>query len=375
MSDWNDCKKILCVRLDNRGDVLMSSPAFRALKESFGCRISLLTSSMAADIVPFIPEIDQTFIFDAPWVKINKLTETDSCYKIIETLKSYQFDAAVIFTVFSQNPLPAALLLYLAGIPRRLAYCRENPYNLLTHWIPDTEPYDFIQHQVVRDIRLVEFVGAKSVDNRLKLQLTKNVWPDVDKKLKSLMVKTADPWIVVHAGVSEPKRQYPLPLWGETIKKIVKTLNYQVLLTGSMKEKPLIEEIKKGVNGKVFNVAGLFSLEEFIYLIKYAPLVVSVNTVTIHIAAATRTPQIVLYALSNPQHLPWMAKGKVLPFAIPQKERSRNAILQFVQKNYFPESVAMVMPDDILRSIRDVIGGSDLFIPEIISFDIGQKMF
>ena len=57
--------------------------------------------------------------------------------RFIETLRSYAFDAAVIFTTYTQNPLPTALMLYLANIPLRLAHCRENPYQLLTHWVRD----------------------------------------------------------------------------------------------------------------------------------------------------------------------------------------------------------------------------------------------
>lgn len=54
MKEWANCKNILCIRPDNMGDLIMSAPAIRALKESFGCTITLLTSSMAAGIVPFL---------------------------------------------------------------------------------------------------------------------------------------------------------------------------------------------------------------------------------------------------------------------------------------------------------------------------------
>ena len=57
---WVGCKNILCIRADNMGDLVMSSPAIRALKESFGARITVLTSSMAAPVVPHLS-------FCAPW--------------------------------------------------------------------------------------------------------------------------------------------------------------------------------------------------------------------------------------------------------------------------------------------------------------------
>ena len=64
--NWSGKQNILCIRLDNMGDVLMSSPAIRALTESFKSRITLLTSSMAGGISKYIPGIDEVIASDVP---------------------------------------------------------------------------------------------------------------------------------------------------------------------------------------------------------------------------------------------------------------------------------------------------------------------
>src|SRR5581483_9748930 len=101
----------------------MSTPAMRALHQSLGCRLTLLTSSAGAALAPFVPEIDEVMVFAAPWMKASGQSATSDA-QMIATLAAGRFDAAVIFTVYSQNPLPAAYLCHLAGIPRRLAHCR-----------------------------------------------------------------------------------------------------------------------------------------------------------------------------------------------------------------------------------------------------------
>ena len=368
MNEWKTCKNILCIRPDNMGDLIMSEPAIRALKETFGCAITLLTSSMAAGIVPLLPGIDDVIQFNAPWVKTNTANGVNDFFNVIEELKQHSFDAAIVFTVFSQNPLPSAMIAYLAGIPKRLAYCRENPYHLLTNWVPDKEPYGFIQHQVQRDLQLVESIGAFTQEKKLHINLPKNIWPDVVEKLSGIGIDFQKPWLILHAGVSEPKREYPQNLWIETGRKIVKELGYQVIFTGNAAERNALECLQKNIGHHSFNAAGLLSLEEFITLIKRAPLVVSVNTSTIHIAAAVATPVVVLYALSNPQHLPWMATGKVLLYDIPKEQRSRNEVLQYVHENLHPQDLPMIMPETILQAIREVlIGDGDCFIPEMIA--------
>ena len=64
-------QNVLCIRADNMGDVIMSSPAIRALKESFGSRITLLTSPAGAIVTPFLSCIDEVLSF-AP-LKENEL--------------------------------------------------------------------------------------------------------------------------------------------------------------------------------------------------------------------------------------------------------------------------------------------------------------
>jgi hypothetical protein len=72
-----------------------------------------------AGIAPFIPEIDAVIPFDVPWMKVDgKAGDSHSVFELVSRLKAERFDGAIIFTVFSQNPLPSALLCYLAEIFR-----------------------------------------------------------------------------------------------------------------------------------------------------------------------------------------------------------------------------------------------------------------
>ncbi len=363
--DWAKSKNILCIRPDNIGDVLMSSPALRALKETFDCNITLLTSSMAAGLIPYLPEIEDVIVYDAAWVKTNKPQSAEYFNETIQEIQKREFDAAVIFTVYSQNPMPSILLAYFSGIPLRLAYCRENPYHLLTDWVPDREPYTFIQHQVRRDLRLVESVGAFTRNKNLSLAVDDHVWPAIQRKLADLEFKPDVSWIILHPGVSEEKRRYPVPYWIETGRKLIKQYGVQLLITGTETEKELTDAIQHGIGPGSFSVAGKLNLEEFIVLIKKSPLIISVNTSSIHIAAATNTPVIVLYALTNPQHSPWKAIGKVFWYDVPEVLRSNNEVIRFVQENLHPQA-AITRPSEILRAVEDILAGNHFFIPEMI---------
>lgn len=335
------------------GDLLMSTPAIRALKETFNSKITVLTSTMAAGIVENIPEIDFLITFDVPWVKSAHASFSTDFSKLTALLKERNFDAAVIFTVFSQNPMPAVMLAYLADIPLRLAYCRENPYELLTDWVPDQEPYSFIKHQVERDLDLVATVGATTADDLLSIQIP-NAWESTQKKLGKNSIDLQKPWLLLHPGVSELKRQYPTAKWIELGKRLVTDFGYQLLLTGSSSEKPLTDEIQKGIGTNAFSIAGLLSLDEFICLIKEALLLIAVNTGPVHIAAATKTPVVVLYAQTNPQHTPWKTPHRVLYFEVPEVLRSKNEVLKFVQQQQ-EKAPAVVEVEAVLEAVKELI--------------------
>lgn len=357
-------KNILCIRADNMGDLLMSSPAIRALKETYNCKITVLSSSVSKLISFYIKEIDDVIIYDLPWVKTNNEPHHEGFYKAVSDLKSRCFDAAFIFTVYSQNPLPAAMLAYLAGIPRRFAYCRENPYDLLTDWIPDKEPYTFIQHQVRRDLNLVASIGAATADERIIISSKENEI-EVKAKLSAKGFNWDKPWIILHPGVSEKKREYPEHLWIQAGRELAKS--FQLLITGSPSEKNITELLESEIGAGAFSLGGQLNLEEFITLIKSARLVVSVNTGTIHLAAATQTPVIVLYALTNPQHLPWKVRGKALYFNVPTYLRSKNEVIRFVNEKCFFRTHAMVSPKEIVDTVFEVLSNPeyDLF-PEMM---------
>jgi lipopolysaccharide heptosyltransferase II len=358
MSEWNTCKNILCIRADNMGDLLMSSPAIRALKESFKCKVTVLTSSNATPAAELITEIDEVITFDFPWVKLNEYTGNDEVSLLISVLESKQFDACVVFNVYSQNPLPAVMLAYMAKIPRRLAYCRENPYLLLTDWVPDREPYEFIRHQVSRDLVLVSNVGATTDNKHLSLQVEHASMESLQRQLLAAGVDNSKPIILLHPGVSEVKRKYPLEFWIQIAKTLCKDDRYQYLITGSALEEEEASIIESATDGQVRSVAGLFQLDVFAAMIASSALVISVNTGTVHLAAALQTPVVVLYANSNPQHKPWMVENMVLEYSIPDDLRSKNKVIEHVDQLLYLKRVPLPSPDEVVGAVKELLDSS-----------------
>jgi len=336
------------------GDLIMTTPALKALKETFLCHITVLTSSMAQSIAGFIPVIDEVIVHDLPWIKANATTAGHGLIELANKLRSYEFDAAVIFTVYSQSALPAAMLALMAGIPIRLAYSRENPYDLLTHWLPDKEPYSFVQHQVKRDLALVALTGAQTSDDRLLLHAKKEDRAIISSKLEQAGIDAAKNYIIFHPGVSEEKRKYPIERW-IMLGKLVGSTGLPILLTGTAKEGELTRAIAAGIGDNALDMAGHFTTGEFIALTDQAAGIVSVNTATIHIAAAMQTPVIVLYALTNPQHTPWKVSGRVFPFNVAENLQSSNEVIAYVRQHRMIQEPALPQPAEVAKALETLL--------------------
>lgn len=309
---WQHVRRILCVRLDYLGDVLMSSPALRALRASFrGCRLTLLTSPGGAAAARFVPEIDDTIVYAAPWLKSSDAHAPAIDLAMIDRLARERFDAAVIFTVYSQNPLPSALLCYLAGIPLRLAHCRENPYRLLSDWIAESEPHERVRHEVRRQLDLVAAIGAHTGNERLSFAIPPADLRWAHERLHACGIDTTQPWMALHPGASAPSRRYPPEHWSTVARRLSQRLGCPLLFTGNADEQPLVDEIRAAVP-RTCSLAGELDLGKLGAVISLAPVLVSNNTGPVHIAAAVGTPVVDLYALTNPQHTPWQVPSRVL---------------------------------------------------------------
>jgi lipopolysaccharide heptosyltransferase II len=349
---WGQAGRVLCVRLDTLGDVLMTTPAVRALRESRpGRRVTLLTSPAGAAIAALIPQFDDVLVYDAPWMKATApRADSRPEYAMADRLRAAEFDAAVIFTVYSQNPLPSAFLCCLADIPLRLAHCHENPYQLLTDWVPDPEPQQFVRHEVRRQLDLVAAVGCHTADERMSLRVPEGAAGEVRRLLAASGLSGHRPWAVMHPGATAASRRYPPESFAAVARRVVRDLGHAVVVTGTANEQELVDEIGRAAGVPLLSLAGRLDLGQLAALLELAPLLISNNTGPVHMAAALGTPVVDLYALTNPQHTPWATPHRVLYHDVPCK---------YCYKSVCPEGhhdcLRLVHPEAVVQAACELL--------------------
>ncbi len=324
---WRSVRKVLLIRLDNLGDVLLTTPAFHAVKAALPeSSLTLLASPVGAQVAALDPDIADVIIYQAPWMDPwhTLPQESQREQEMIALLKARQFDGAIIFTSFRQSPLPAAYLCYLAGIPLRAAASIDGPGSLLTTRHKHSEQ---IIHEVERGLNLVGALGIKpgssESERDMVLQVPASALQSISARLAIFNSEQRNPVVVVHPGCSMPARTYPWEMYAEIVALLVTRLDAFVAVTGGPDEQTLVEQVLARVPDSLrhatVGLAGVLPFPEFCALIESADLTITNNTGPMHVSAAVKTPVIALFALTNPpeQWGPWHVPHRQLYHDVP----------------------------------------------------------
>lgn len=330
----------------------MTAPALRAVRAARpGRRVTLLTSTGAAPLARLLPDVDTVLAYDAPWMKATAAGARVAAERaLLRRLRRARPDAAIIFTVYSQSPLPAALLCHLAGIPLRLAHCRENPYQLLTDRVAESEPERLVRHEVRRQLDLVAAVGCATDDERIRLRLPDRARATARRRLAAAGIDLDRPWLVLHPGASAPSRRYPAESFAEVARCLVAEDGLQVVFTGTAPERALVEAIRRDMGASSTSLVGRLDLAELAAVLERAALLVANNTGPVHVAAAVGTPVVDLYALTNPQHTPWAVPSRILSHDVP---------CRYCYRSVCPEGhhacLRLVAPAEVVAAARELL--------------------
>lgn len=315
---WEAVRQLLVVRLDNLGDVLLATPAIRALRQACPrARITLLASPAGAQVAGLNPDLDAVITYRAPWMDPDRQLPQDPAREAstIAQLRRHGFDAAIIFTSYHQSSLPAAYLCYLAGIPLRHAASIDGPGSLLTsrHRHPDRP-----MHEVERGLDLVGGLGVTPASLDLVLE-PRPADHQAVHDLMSTLRRDGRPVVAIHPGCSCPSRTYPPDRFAQAAAALQRELGARIIWTGSRAERRLVDQIRGVLPDPGLSLAGRTDLSRLAAVLAACDVVVTSNTGPMHVAAAVKTPVVALFALTNPPHEwhPWRVPYRLLNQPVP----------------------------------------------------------
>jgi ADP-heptose:LPS heptosyltransferase len=284
---------VLVVRLDSAGDVLLMGPAVRAVAERAD-RVTLLCGRRGEAATELLPGIDAIVRHTAPWIDPEPdPVDRPATLALVDELARLAIDEAIVFTSFHQSPLPTALLLRLAGVPRITAISEDYPGSLLD--VRARDPGDV--HEVERALSLAAAAGyalPPTDEGRLAIERPGAAPPIVR------------PYVVVHPGTSAPARAWPPERHAALVDALAEE-GRAVVVTGAPAERALTRFVAGAPRESVLDLGGETTFVELADVLADADAVVVGNTGPAHLAAAVGTPVVSLFAPTVPaaRWRPW----------------------------------------------------------------------
>jgi len=285
--------RALVVRLDSDGDVLLAGPAVRAVAAGTD-HVALLVSPDGGQAAHLLPGVDDVLVWPCPWTGFDPPpVDAGSVQDLVARLRAGRYDVALVLTSYHQSPLPAALLLRLAGVRRIVASSEDYPGSLLDVRHPAGGP-----HEVQRGLSLARAAGfalPADDDGRLRLRHPLPPAPRLPR----------DPYVVVHPSASVPARAPSPPQVGRVVAALADR-GWRVVVTGTSADAATAAAAVARTPGAL-DLSGRTSFGALAAVLASAACVVSGNTGPAHLAAAAGTPVVSLFAPVVPAEAwrPW----------------------------------------------------------------------
>jgi ADP-heptose:LPS heptosyltransferase len=273
--------RTLVVRLDSAGDVLLAGPAVRAVAAG-SAYTALLCGPQGEQAGRMLPGVDEVLVHDAPWVGLEPAPVSwEETRGLLDTLAERRFDRALILVSYHQSPLPAALLLKLAGVGWTAADCEDYPGALLDlrH---QRRPH---RHEAPAALDLAEDAGfalPPGDDGALRVRTP----PDTTH------LTGPEPYVVLHPGAAVPARAWS-PDRAARAAAALAAAGHRVVVTGGRGERELTARV---AGRHALDLGGVTDLRELAGVLARARVAVTGNTGPAHLAAAVGTPVVSLFA-------------------------------------------------------------------------------
>ncbi len=335
-------KNILVIRTDRIGDVVLTTPSLKVLREAYPkARISLLAVEATRALVECNPYLDE-IIYDN---RNKKHRGLGGFLKLCALLKSKKYDLAIVFHTKKRTNL----LCFLAQIPYRIGYKNNKFGFLLTHPIKDTR-HQGDKHEVYYCLDLLKHLGVEygSFEFNICVKEESEIW--VKEYLANNNVSLNDRLIAIHPGASDPSRRWPPYFFAEVINKLMSQHPYKVVIIGATDIEGVAQKITSLTTHPIIDAIGQTNMSQLISLLKRSQLLISNDSGPVHIAEGVKTPVISIFTRNQPGINP----GRWGPLSNRSRAISvpEDTTISFAKaRDIDPKYLELIKPQQVLEAV------------------------
>jgi len=280
-------ERILVIRTDRIGDVVLSTPVLTALRQAFpSAFIAMMVRPYTRELVSGHPHADEILLDDGS----GEHAGLAGFFRLLRLVRSSRFD-----TVLLLHPsLRLALLCFLAHIRHRTgtgyrAYSFLFNHRLFHHRRKSG------RHELDLNLDLARALGAPLDHIGFYLHIPEEAHRAVASRLEELGISPGSGFVVLHPGSGGSAMDWPLSGFAILADRIQEELSLAIVITGNKAEAPLVDRLCSMMQSKPKRLDGALSIKELLALLSRAHLLVANSTGPLHMAVAVGCPVVGLY--------------------------------------------------------------------------------
>ncbi len=279
-------ERILIIRTDRIGDVLLSTPVIKALRDNYPyAYIAMMVRPYAYEIVRGNPFLDGVMVYDKYGIHKSWLGSMQFALK----LRRKRFNLAIILHPTNR----VHFISFFAGIARRIGYKRKLGF-LLTDRIKHTKQLGE-KHEIEYSLDLIRYLGIEPENKSLFMPISQISEKWLEDLFNSLDIGDNHRLLAIHPGASCPSKIWPAERFAKVCDRLIKKFGFKVFVLAGSKDKKIAENLIKQMQHPAVNLAGKTSVSQLASLLKRCQLFISNDSGPVHIASAVGTPVISIF--------------------------------------------------------------------------------
>lgn len=289
---------ILVVRLDEIGDMVLTTPFLRELRRNApSAWVTLVVKPQVLNLVELCPYVNEVLTYD--WGMTGRAWRLKRCACLLHLaatrLWGRRFALAVI-PRWGVDYYDGTFLAYLSGARRRVGYSEGvSERKRLTNAGFDRMMTDVItdknaKHEVEHNLHVVRFLGGEVTDARLEVWLDERDRSFAARLLAEHAITPGDPVVALAPGARFGRKQWPIKRFAELGRFLLDEYQPYIVVVGGPDDRPLGERLEAELGTRVINIAGRTTLRQTAAVLECCCLTVSNDSGPMHLAAAVGSP-------------------------------------------------------------------------------------
>jgi len=280
-------KRILVIRLDRIGDVVLSTPVLQALRQQFPhAFIAMMVRPACQDIVEGNPYLNEVMLYE----KEGQQRSVLHTITFARRLRRHAFDTAIVLHPNNRSHW----IPWLARIPVRIGYDRKCGW-LLTHRLPHRKQ-EGAQHEAAYTLELLAPLGITPPSTpRPFVPVSPRAAQRIETWLAEQSITSTERLVAIHPSASCVSKRWMPERFAKVADQLIVEQGVRICLIAGASDVRYAQQMADAMTQPVLNVAGRLSVGELAALLRRCQLLISNDSGPVHLAAAVGTPVVDIF--------------------------------------------------------------------------------